>query len=115
MLAGVSGWSQPTIVTARSRLEFPLWTSSITPVARVASIVLQSKDEQTLSIPRVKDRVGEFRYAATSDACFNTPEAFGITANLSDGRLDCMRKSLRCSPVETNGFEVFVSRVLVET
>jgi hypothetical protein len=76
--------------------------------------VFQSKDEQALNIPRVKDRVREFLNAATSDAWFNFPEAFGIAANLGYGSIYSLHESLRCSPVETNGFEIFMSGVLIE-
>ena len=49
--------------------------------------MFQSKDEQALIIPPVKNRVREFRNTATSDTWFNFPEAFGITANLLYGNL----------------------------
>ena len=96
-----------------SRLARLLW-NSITPVVRVSSIVFQSKDEQALIIPRVKNRVREFRNTATSDTWFNFPEAFGITANLLYGNVYSLHESLRRSPVETNGFEIFVSSVIIK-
>ena len=55
----------------------------------------QSKDEQALNIPRVKDRVGEVLNAATSDAWFNFPEEVGIAANLGYGSIYGLHKSLR--------------------
>src|SRR5271169_1030591 len=64
---------------------FCAW-DSITPVVRVSSIAFQSKDEQALIIPRVKNRVREFLNTATSDTWFNFPEAFGIAENLGYGR-----------------------------
>ena len=76
--------------------------------------MFQSKDEQALNIPRVKDRVREFLNAATSDTWFNFPEAFGIAANLGYGSIYGLHESLGCSPIETNGFEIFVSGVLIE-
>jgi len=96
-----------------SRLARLLW-NSITPVVRVSSIVFQSKDEQALIIPRVKNRVREFRNTATSDTWFNFPEAFGITANLLYGNVYSLHESLGRSPVETNGFEIFVSSVIIK-
>ena len=74
--------------------------------------MFQSKDEQALIIPPVKNRVREFRNTATSDTWFNFPEAFRITANLLYGNLYSLHESLRRSPVETNGFEIFVSSVI---
>jgi hypothetical protein len=70
--------------------------------------VFQSKDEQALIIPRVKNRVREFLNTATSDTWFNFPEAFGIAVNLGYGRIYGLHKSLGCSPIETNGFEIFI-------
>jgi len=96
-----------------SRLARLLW-NSITPVVRVSSIVFQSKDEQALIIPRVKNRVREFRNTATSDTWFNFPEAFGITANLLYSNVYSLHESLGRSPVETNGFEIFVSSVIIK-
>jgi hypothetical protein len=90
-----------------------LW-DSITPVVRVSSIVFQSKDEQALIIPRVKNRVREFLNTATSDAWFNFPEAFGIAVNLGYGSIYGLHESLGCSPIETNGFEIFMPGVLIE-
>jgi len=71
-------------------------------------------DEQALIIPPVKNRVREFRNTATSDTWFNFPEAFGITANLLYGNVYSLHESLRRSPVETNGFEIFVSSVIIK-
>jgi len=76
--------------------------------------VFQSKDEQALNIPRVKDRVREFLDAATSHAWFNFPEAFGIAANLGYCSIYGLHESLRCSLAETNGFEIFAPGVLIE-
>jgi hypothetical protein len=76
--------------------------------------VFQSKDEQALIIPSVKDRVREVLNTATSDTWFNFPEAFGIAANLGYGSIYSLHESLRCSPIETNGLEIFVSGVLIE-
>jgi len=76
--------------------------------------VFQSKDEQALIIPRVKNRVREFRNTATSDTWFNFPEAFGITANLLYGNVYSLHESLGRSPVETNGFEIFASSVIIK-
>ena len=87
---------------------------SITPVVRVSSIVFQSKDEQALIIPRVKNRVREFLNTATSDTWFNFPEAFGIAVNLGYGSIYGLHESLGCSPIETNSFEIFMPGVLIE-
>ena len=76
--------------------------------------MFQSKDEKALIIPRVKDRVREFLNTATSDTWFNFPEAFGIAANLGYGIIYSLHESLRCSPIETNGFEIFMPGVLIE-
>ena len=76
--------------------------------------MFQSKDEQALIIPRVKNRVREFLNTATSDAWFNFPEAFGIAVNLGYGSIYGLQESLGCSPIETNGLEIFVSGVLIE-
>ena len=76
--------------------------------------MFQSKDEQALMIPRVKDRVGEFRNTATSDTWFNFPEVFGMTANLLYGNVYSLHESLRRSPVEANGFEIFASSVIIK-
>jgi hypothetical protein len=76
--------------------------------------VFQSKDEQALIIPRVKNRVREFLNTATSDAWFNFPEAFGIAVNLGYGSIYGLHESLGCSPIETNGFEIFMPGVLIE-
>ena len=76
--------------------------------------MFQSKDEQALIIPRVKNRVREFLNTATSDTWFNFPEAFGVAANLGYRGIYSLHESLRCSPIETNGFEIFVSGVLIE-
>jgi hypothetical protein len=51
---------------------------------------------------------------ATSDTRFNFPEAFGIALNLGYVSIYSLHESLRCSPIETNGFEIFVSGVLIE-
>ena len=75
--------------------------------------MFQCKDEQALSISRVKDRVREVLNAATSDTWFNFPEAFGIAANLGYGSIYGLHESLRCSPIETNGLEIFVSGSLL--
>ena len=76
--------------------------------------MFQCKDEQALNIPRVKDRVREVLNAATSDTWLNFPEAFGIAANLGYGSIYGLHESLRCSPIETNGFEIFMPGVLIE-
>jgi hypothetical protein len=64
--------------------------------------VFQSKDEQALIIPRVKNRVREFLNMATYDTWFNFPESFGIAVNLGYGSIYGLHKSLGCSPIETS-------------
>jgi hypothetical protein len=70
--------------------------------------VFQSKDEQALIIPRVKNRVREFLNTATSDTWFNFPEAFGIAVNLGYGT------STGCTNLSAAGFEIFIPGVLIE-
>jgi hypothetical protein len=52
-----------------------------------------------------------------------SPYPVSKAANLSDfqngndmgyGSVHSLHESLRCSPVETNGFEIFVSSVIIE-
>ena len=77
----------------------------------------QGRTSEQAFIPPVKNRVRNFgtrQLLTPGSTSLNFPEAFGITVNLLYGNLYSLHESLRRSPVETNGFEIFVSSVIIK-